>query len=471
LLEKEGLLMVENNQLAVIDSLSGNIVNTRFEDLDKNMVEEAKKRVIDVLGCLIGGANAPGNRALLNLVKDWGGKEESTILVHGGKVPAQNAAMMNTIMDRSFDFEVMSYAYEGNYLASHHAATLIPTAIAMAESRGASGKEMITALLVGEDLAARVQAASAGHPIRLGWDGCGTLSHLGATATACRLMGLDRKQTRHALGIVLNLIASAIQSLWDGATTFKLGQGTAARNGIFAAELSRAGWTGAEDALLSSYGYFFLYAGGCKDPQILTRDLGKKFYAESYFKPYPCGMPNHQAIDAALAIANKYEIDMDKIEEIIIHVPYKSIGSSYYAKPFIVREFPHGDAIFSYPYTVATSLLYGSCNLNNFTENAITDPRVNALTAKTRLVERPEGIMGVQVQVMMQGGQVFSESKTANREWVTKPWPKDQILAKFWHQVDFSKTIRRDNAEKLLGQIENLDRVEKLDPLIKLMVQ
>jgi 2-methylcitrate dehydratase PrpD len=457
----------------VIEKFSANIVDTRFEDLDRETVELAKNRILDVLGCAIGGVNAPGNATLLKLVKKWGGKKEATILIHGGKAPAQNVAMLNTIMARSYDFEVMSYAIDGQVFASHHAATLVPTALALGEANHVNGKEMITAMLVGDDMAARVQAASVGHPIGLGWDGCGTLSHLGATATASRLLGLNRHQTRNAFGIVLNTIASAIQSLWDGATTFKLGQGTAARNGIFSAELAKEGWIGVEDALLSKFGYFFLYAKGCKDPNIMTKDLGKKYYGESYFKPYPCGMPNHVAMDCALRLLRNHGITTEDIAEVIIHVPHGSIGRSYYAKPFIIRDFPHGDAIFSYPYTVATALLHGSVGLTNFTEEAILDPKVNALTAKTKLEELPEsegaGLMDVKLTVKMKNGKEYSESGTPHREWTTRPTPKEEIVAKFWHQVDFSQTVSRGNAKKLIGLIDHLENVKDVNKLVELL--
>jgi 2-methylcitrate dehydratase PrpD len=456
-----------------IEAFSANVVDTRFENFDKLTVETAKNRIIDVLGCAIGGVNAPGNAALLNLIRDWGGKKESTIFIHGGKAPAQNVAMLNTIMARSYDFEVMSYVIDDKAIPSHHAATLVPTALALSEARGVNGKELLTAMLVGDDMAARVQAASAEHPIGLGWDGCGTLSHLGAAATASRLLGLNKRQTKHAFGIVLNLIASAIQSLWDGATTFKLGQGTAARNGIFSAELAKAGWTGVEDALQSRFGYFFLYAKGCKDAEILTRDLGQKYYGESYFKPYPCGMPNHVAINCALALAQKHDINTEDIEEVTITVPPGALERSYYAKPFILREFPHGDAIFSYPYTVATTLLKRSCGLPNFTEEAILDPKVNAITAKTKLVEPKEatGQMGMSIMLKMKDGQEFFESGALNRDWTKKPWPKEQIVAKFWHQVDFSQTVSRRNAEKLLSLLENLEEVKDVNKIVALLVK
>jgi 2-methylcitrate dehydratase PrpD len=454
-----------------IEQMSANAVNARFGDLDSDTVELAKNRIIDVIGCAIGGANAPGNTPLVDLVRKWGGHSEATIWIHGGKAPAQNVAMVNTIMDRSYDFEVMSYTIGDTFFASHHAATLVPTAIALAEATKADGKELLTAMIVGDDIAARVQAASEAHPIGLGWDGCGTLSHLGATATAGRLLGLNPRQMRHAFGIVLNLIASAIQSLWDGATTFKLGQGTAARNGIFSAELAKAGWTGVEDALQSRFGYFHLYAKGCKDPDILTQDLGKVYYGEAYFKPYPCGMPNHIAIKCALDIVAKHDFETEDITEVMITVPTGALKNSYYAKPFELREFPHGDAIFSYPYTVATALLKGSVGLPNFTEAAIHDPKVNTITEKTKLVEpeTPSERMSIGLKVTLKDGRELIESGMVNRDWAFKGTPKSDIEAKYWHQVDFSQTIPRTNAENLLEHLNDLDQKDNVEGIIQLL--
>lgn len=454
-----------------IEQLSANVVNTRFENFDQATVDLAKKRIIDVIGCAIGGANAPGNAAFIDLVKKWGGCGESTIWIHGGKIPAQHAAMVNAIMDRSYDFEVMSYALGDKIYASHHAATLVPTAMALAEVNNVNGKELLTAMIVGDDLAARVQAASEAHPIGLGWDGCGTLSHLGAVTTAGRLLGLNQRQMKHALGIVLNLIAGAIQSLWDGATTFKLGQGAAARNGIFSAELAKAGWTGVEDALQSRFGYFHLYAKGCKDPDALTRELGGKYYGEAYFKPYPCGMPNHVAIRCALKIVSENNFEVDDIEQIVITVPHGAIKNSYYAKPFIIRDFPHGDAIFSYPYCVATALLKGKVGLPNFTQEAIHDTKVNLLTAKTKLVEpeKPGEGLFIGLKIRLKSGREFFESGTANRDWAYKNTPSTEIEDKYWHQVEFSKTISKANAKNLLEDLKRLEELDNIKTIIQLL--
>jgi 2-methylcitrate dehydratase PrpD len=461
----------DSNSISVIQALSANIVETQFSDFDTATIELVKNRIIDVLGCAIGGANAPGNKALIDLVRQQGGQKESTVMIFGQKIPTPQAAMLNAIMVRSYDFEVMAYVLEGKFFPSHHAATIVPTSLALAEARGIGGKELLTAMVVGDDIAARVQAASAGHPIDLGWDGCAVLSHLAAVAISSRLLGLNIKQAKSAFGIVLGLIGGTGQNYWDGAPAFKLGQGTAAAHGIFSAELAGAGWTGLEDPLFSRYGYFIVYGGGCVDPGILTRDLGKKYYGEAYFKPYPCGMPTHAGIDAALALISQNNIQVGEIQEVIIHVPYGHMANFYYAKPFLIRDFPQGDAAFSYIYTVATALVNKSVGLHNFTEEAIRDPRIKSMIEKIKMVERPEDAeLGIQVDLRLTNGRQLSEYKSEARDWAAKPTPREQVMAKFRQQVAFSKTISQKKAENILELVQNLERLESVDQLLKFMV-
>jgi len=463
--------MSDSSISPVIEAISANIVETKFSDFDAPTLELAKNRIIDVLGSVIGGANAPGNKELINMMGRRGGQQESTVMISGQKVPMEHAAMLNAVMARSYDFEVMAYVLEGKFFPSHHAATTVPTALAVAEALGASGKEMLTAMILGDDVAARVQAASSGHPINLGWDGGSTLPHLAAVATASRLLGLNKNQTKNAFGIVLGLTGGTIQCYWDGAQTFKLGQGTGAMNGIFAARLAKGGWIGLDDALFSRYGYFSVFGGGCVDPGVLTRDLGKKFYGEGYFKPYPCGMPTHAGIDAALALVNQNNIQPTEIQEVVIHVPYSHMTTFYYAKPFVIRDFPQGDAAFSYIYTVAAALVNKSVGLQNFTEEAIRDPRIESMVGKIKMVERlQDAELGIQVDLHLTSGRRLSEYRPEAREWAVKPTPREQVIAKFRQQVAFSKTIAPEKEERALELLKGMEKLPSVDKLLKLMV-
>ena len=182
-------------------------------------------------------------------------------------------------------------------------------------------------------------------------------------------------------------------------------------------------------------------------------------------------MPTHAGIDAALVLMNQNNIEASEIQEVIIHIPYGHIANFYYAKPFVIRDFPQGDAAFSYIYTVATALVNKSVGLQNFTEEAIRDPRIESMIEKIKMVERPENAeLGIQVDLRLTNGRQLSEYKSEPRDWAVKPTPKKQILTKFWHQVDFSKTLSRSNTESILEQIEDLEKLDNVDRLVKLLV-
>lgn len=457
-----------SNEKTAVEALSANVLNARFEDLDRETVEAAKNRIMDIIGCAIGSANDPGCPQLVNLAKDWGGKPESTIIASGVKGPAQIVAMVNAIMDRAFDFEAMSGEVAGKRYGQHISGTTVPASLAMGEAKHINGKELITALVVGDDVSNRIALAYDFDFFR-GFDGTMTHPHFGATATAGRILGLNQLQMRNAMGIVLNLIAGSFQSIWDGAATFKLGQGAAARNGIFAAELAKAGWTGPEDALLSRYGFYALYTPGCTHPEMLTKDLGKIFYAENKFKRYPCGGPNHIPIELAFAIRRQHSIEAEDIEEVTLRVNRHSLDN-YYAKPWKIRNFPHGDAVFSFQYTVSTALLRGHVEMEDFTEKSIRDLRVNALAAKMKVVELPDAKPGaIELRVRMKDGREFSQSPADATDYILgKPMSWDELVAKFMAQVDFSKMVSRKNAEKIVDLVSRLERVEDISEVMGL---
>ena len=146
---------MSDQNMDITYALCRNVADMRFEDLDESNIINAKNRIIDVLGCVAAGANAVCNQELIQLIKDWGGKAESSILIHGGKVVSHNAALANSVMARSFDYESLGPLVEGKCMPAHISGTTVITAVTMAEAYGISGKELITALLSGDNLTAR----------------------------------------------------------------------------------------------------------------------------------------------------------------------------------------------------------------------------------------------------------------------------------------------------------------------------
>lgn len=453
--------------MSIIEELTKNVLDTSFESFDKDVVEQAKNRILDVVGCAIGGANASGCGMMVDLVKRWGGDKESTILVHGDKAPAHNAAMVNCIMCRSYDFEpVGPYVYDMN-IPAHISGTNVPTAISVAEQNAASGKELITALILGDNLTSRILAASR-YSFDLGWDGTGTVNMFGATAIAGRLMGLDERQMLNAFGIVFNRMAGSFQNIYEGVHCFKLLMGLSAQAGIVSAEMAAKGFTGIKDPLLSKYGYFELY---CKDydPEILNRDLGKKFFADGTFKPYPACRSTHATIDCALQLVRTHDIEPGNIDKVTINVT-PAMRDGFVGQPFEIRDVPQVDAAFSLQYTVANALLRKSVKLEHFTEKYIRDQKILDLIQKVEIVGNlpPNEPLATTVTVKMKDGREFSTHVDVPKgDVIYNPLTKKEIKDKFRANVAFSQTVKKENAEKALGLIERLETVGDVTEIIK----
>ncbi len=463
--------MTKISESSAIEKLSSNALETRFEDIAKDTLEATKYRIIDTLGCLIGGAVDTGNPELVNLLKEQGGKKEATILIHGDKVPVAGAAFVNCIMARSFDFEPVSPLVDGFSCPGHISGTTVPSALTLAEVVNASGQEMLTALIVGNDIASRLLAGS-GFGFTLGWDCVGTVNTFGVTAIAGRLFGLEKAQLRNAFGIALNQLGTTFQSFWDMTTAFKLPQGLAARGGISSAQLAKAGWTGPEDAFFSKFGYYKMFTEGCQRPKALTKDLGKKFYYDGTIKPYPCCRIVHSAIDCALALIKKHNIKADDIRSVNLEVAPGGIDHVV-GHHFRIGSFPHGNAAFNYEYVVATAFLFGSVKPEHMTEQAIRNPQVMEFIKKIKLTAAKNvEFEKARMTVMLKDGHKFTETVTKVKgDPLTNPMTPEEIIAKFWVNVDFSKKINQKKATHLLDMLLNLEKVTTVRKLIPLLVK
>lgn len=462
--------MKNSAEKTVIQKLVDNILETKFENFDKTTLDFAKIRIIDTVGCLIGGANGPGNAGLIGLIKDWAGKEESTILIHGIQAPAVNAAMANCVMARSFDYEPVGPMVDGKFWPGHISGTTIPTAITVGEVKGINGKELITSLLVGDDLATRILASS-GFDFDAGWDNIGTVNVFGATAITGRILGLDKDQMRYALGIALNQIGGTLQNVWDKTTSFKICNALSARNGIFSAQLAKAGWTGPEDILFGKFNYFKNYTSGCTNPGVLTQSLGKKYYSDGTIKPYSCCRNNHAPIDCALALAINNDLNVKDIKDITLYVSTAG-KNGFCGGPYVIGKFPQANAIWSYCYNTAVALSRRSVKPEHFTDEAVRDPDIVNLAGRVKLAEIPGAdFYTATLEVTLKNGKKLSESTHSPKgDSVGNPLSKNEILDKFWYNVNFSKSVTRRNAQKLLDILEDLENLDNVRQIVELLV-
>jgi 2-methylcitrate dehydratase PrpD len=353
-------------------------------------------------------------------------------------------------------------------MVGHVASTTEPAAISISEYTGASGKEMIAAVVLGGDLAARI-AVSDDFSFDTSFEACGTVNAFGAAAIAGRLMHLDHAQMVNAFGILINLLAGSFQGIWDGVHSFKLPGAMSAYNGILSVLLSQRGFQGIKDPLVSPRGYFAQY---CKNPhpENALVDLGKVFYVKGQHKLHPSCYGNHNALECVLEILRKNDFGADDIDAVTFDVPPNRI------KHFLNQPFEEKDcqvrALFSIPFGIANALVRKEVRIEHYTDDYIRDPRILALIKKITLM--PNLRLGKnhagRLTVRLKDGREFSAYREDPLGWLDSPTPFEEIRNKFMRNVEFSKTVPEKNALKALGMFEHLEDVEKVAKIVKLLV-
>jgi 2-methylcitrate dehydratase PrpD len=455
-------------------TLADHVVKVQYEDIPPEAVEATKKDILDTIGCIWAGTSAPGVREVVELVKDWGGKEESTIFGYGGKVPSIHAALANGTAGHARDYD------DNHDLAQTHCGVcVVPAALATAEQKGGiSGKDLIVAVTLGLDLDGRIPLAVS---IRQqnGWHYTPVFGCFSAAATAGKLLKLNREQMVNAFGIAYSQAAGTLQVSIDGALTKRLQAGLGARAGILSALLAKKGFTGTINSFEGKYGLFNLYFQGDYDIKLLIEKLGKTFDGVNLaFKPYPCCRDLHTSIDATLALVNENAITSDQIESVTLGV--NSFDFDHWCQPIEVKHNPRNiiDAQFSIPYVVAVAIIDKRVVLDSFTETAIKRPEILGMTKKIKSVIDPEierkqvGSITppAKVEIRTKDGKVFSKQVDIAKGHPKNPMTREEFLGKFrdcaGHAV---KVIPKQNIENVIEMVMNLEKIENIDRIVQLL--
>jgi 2-methylcitrate dehydratase PrpD len=448
-----------------------NFVNVTFDDLPTEVVEITKKEVLDTLAVAVAGFGQPGPKELLDMVREWGGKEEATVVGSKQKVPAPNAAQVNATLIHTRDYDDVH-----EQAVMHPGVATIPPALAMAELKGRlDGKEFITAVALGVDMICRLGLGTRPgvSPIQTGWHFTTLYGYPTAALTAGRILGLDEDKMVNAFGIAYHQCSGNGQCTIDGALTKRMGPGFSVRGGVTAALLAQRGVTGAKNCLEGECGLFKVYQHGEYDRDILTHDLGRRFEGINVsIKPYPCCRGVHPSIDAALAIKAKHNINPKEIKEILF-----ATGAANYkllCTPFEAKVEPRNpvDAQFSIPWGIATTLIKGRVTMGDYTPEAITDKQVLELTGKLKAevdhsLDNPRGIEPARVKVVMKNGDTFSEQVQLALGTPSRPMSFDDCVKKFEDIISFTGGwMKEENVKKAIDFIAGLEKKQNVIDLI-----
>ena len=352
--------------------LAAHVTGARFADIPRDCIDAAKRDVLDTLGAMLGGSSAPGIAELARVTQRWGGLEESSLLVFGGKMPAHHAAMMNSAMGHALDFDD-TLDRGGNI---HPGTSVLAASLAAAEaSGGAVGEDLILAVTLGLDVSCRL--ALAAHDDR-GWHRTGTFGIFGATAAAGKLLVLDERQMVHALGIAYSQAAGNRQCIADGALTKRFQAGQAAHGGVLSAVLAKEGFTGAGNVFTGQYGFFPMYQPDGYDLAPIYDGLGEVFLGnELSHKPYPCGRPTHTYIDAAIELHRILDLPNFDVESIEVTTNEDTYQAQFHPSKINSKPQNQVESQFSLPYLIGAGLALGRVGIDQVTD--LENPTVLAM--------------------------------------------------------------------------------------------
>ncbi len=444
-----------------------NVLNTRYEDIAPSVVEVVKYAFLDSLGVIMAGSSVPAAKQVVDLVKEWGGKEESTVIANYCRVPAINAAFANGAMVRALDY---NETYETG--RTHPTVPVIPAALAISEKVGSvDGKEFVTATTLAFDMKCRLANAvpKPGHWIAPQLEG-----FFAAAAVTGRLLNLSEEEMVNAIGIAYCQASGGRQSATERVLTRGLQGAFSAKGGVLATLMAKKGVTGPRNSLEGEHGFYNIYYGGSYDRDTLTGDLGKRFEVTESFKPYPCCRALHPLIDATLEIVKMHDIHPDDVDEVtVFHGEF--VGTMFEPLDLCRNPMTFTECQFSAPYVAATAIVKRNVTLNEFIGGGFRDPIVLQVAQKIGSKFDPQlarhGVEPSIVEIRTKDGRKLRSRRIEHAKGhLLNPMTVEEHIAKFKDcSLYAARPIARENLEKVIEMISRLEEVENVSEIARLL--
>ncbi|MBN8873428.1 MAG: MmgE/PrpD family protein [Rhodospirillales bacterium] len=372
--------------MGVTAQLSDFTASIRLDRLPPEVVQRARFLVLDLVGNIVRARHdAESTSSFLGAVRAMGmAAGNSGVFGDASRYTPAGAAFLNGALAHSLDFDDTHAAG-----SLHPGAPVIPAALAAGEMVGASGADVLAAIVAGYEVTCRVALAlPAGEHYDRGFHPTATCGAFGAAAAAARVFGLDADGVANALGTVLSQAAGSLQFLANGAWTKRFQVGWAACNGLMAATLVREGFKGAAEALEGKHGFMRAYAPN-PTPERAVERLGEVWeLMNTAVKPYPSCRYGHAGIDAALALRAANDLKPEDITAIRFGLP-KS-GMLLVGAPAEKKADPQNvvDGQFSGPFVISAALATGKMGWDSY--RLLQDPTIRSLLPKVTCAFDPE---------------------------------------------------------------------------------
>lgn len=425
------------------------------DDVSERAGREVARAVLDLLGVMLAGSREPAARLMLDYARGHGSGAATVVGGGGIKLAEPLAALVNGTAGHALDYDDIGLA------AGHVSTAIVPAALAVAETRGSSGRELVTALALGYEVThrlTRVYGDNLAGPYAFGYHKPSIYSVFGATAAAARLLGLSAAQTVHAFGIAASQAGGLRVNF--GTMTKPMHAGNANRTGVEAALLAAAGFTASEESLEGRYGWHEVVCRGGGSLGAVVGGLGADPLALEegmIYKAYPCCGANHYAIDGVLHVLAAEQLKADDVAEltVAIHGPYLD--------DVLVYPWPRTglEGKFSLAYCAAAALVDGVVGLGTFTDEHVAG--LAAARGRVWVVAAPDlDKTTARITVRTVDGRSVQHTHTSLRGSLETPFTWADLGAKF---LDNCAGV--PGAEDVLRRVEALSEQPSVQPILE----
>ena len=361
----------------VTRSLARYVVSARTEDLPSAVRTEAVRTLLNWVGCAVGGSRHEAVDIAIGALSPFSGPAQATILGRRERMDVMHAALMNGISSHVFDFD-------DTHLRTviHPAGPVASAILALAEYRPVSGADFLNALVLGAEVECRIGNAVYPAHYDVGWHITGTVGPFGAAAAAGKLLRLTEQQMVWALGLAATQPVGLREMF--GTMTKSFHPGRAAQNGLTAALLASRNFTSSNAGLEAPRGWANVLST-TRNYAAITENLGGHFeISENSYKPFPCGVVIHPAIDGCIQLRKQYNLDAGEIERVELKVHPLVLELTGKKTPQTGLE-----GKFSVYHAAAAAIIDGTVGEKQFSDQAVRNPAIVALRGRVTAVVDP----------------------------------------------------------------------------------
>ncbi|UOM35008.1 MmgE/PrpD family protein [Acuticoccus sp. I52.16.1] len=439
--------------MSVTRELARYVVESRAEDIPADVRREARRAVVNIVGCMLGGAPEAGTGIAAGVFAPLSGPGTAGIVGRRERMDIARAALINGITSHYHDFDD---TLPKNYI--HASPPVAAALLAYASALPVSGADVLHAFILGFEVTSRIGNATYPAHYDAGWHSTGTCGVFGAAAAIGKLAGLSVDEMVGAFGLAATQ-ASGIREMF-GSMAKPFHAGHAARNGYESALLAKAGFTSGPRALEGPRGFAHVLAAA-RDLSKVTDRLGAAYdLRHNTYKPFPCGIVNHPAIDAAIQLHDEHAIDHAAIRAVRLEVAPLVIDLC--GKTAISTGL---EGKFSVVHGAAVGLVRGRAGLAEYTDDAVADPAVKRVRELAVRESDPAiGEDGVHLVVELADGTRLEKRLEHSLGNLERPLSDAQLSAKFTDQA--LRVLSTDAAERALAMAWTVDDLPNVADLV-----